>query len=373
MGTNRRRFLKATGAIGIGSFAGCTDIGGGGGGGFEQIGYSSYVRGGSWITAYVDAGKFYAEDTGVEMDVRPNQQSASKQVQDIRDFVNQGYDGIIVGIWQTGAAKDALDNGVPVFPTNADTANENVPMYTGFSNYEGGKKCAEEMLKALENQRSDKDTWGVLNVRGAQGNQSANQRSKGFLDVMKENDRIEVLRTFNGDYARDVAQEKVQEWISANRKPDGIYSGNLSMGLGTLGALKNLDMRYKKSDEKHVVLTQMDGSPEVNPLVAEGYIDAAVDQPNYFYNPIAIEMMRQYVEEGEDAVPNVGSEITTDDFSVESHEHTIGGQSFELWSEPIWAPGEMKEQNSHPWFKTNSIVITQENADAPYLWGNIWG
>lgn len=32
----------------------------------------------------------------------------------------------------------------------------------------------------------------------------------------------------------------------------------------------------------------------------------------------------------------------------------------------------MEEQNGHPWLKTNTIVITQENYDAPYLWGNIW-
>ena len=35
--------------------------------------------------------------------------------------------------------------------------------------------------------------------------------------------------------------------------------------------------------------------------------------------------------------------------------------------------GKNQTDNDHPWFQTNSIVITQENADKPYLWGNIWG
>jgi ribose transport system substrate-binding protein len=45
----------------------------------------------------------------------------------------------------------------------------------------------------------------------------------------------------------------------------------------------------------------------------------------------------------------------------------------EMWSEPIWEPGIMREQNGHPWFRTNSIVITEENYDQPFLWGNVWG
>jgi ribose transport system substrate-binding protein len=130
-------------------------------------------------------------------------------------------------------------------------------------------------------------------------------------------------------------------------------------------------MAAPKGEDGHVVLTQMDGSPEVNPLVGEGVIDAAVDQPNYFYNPIAMQYMKQYVEAGNDesVIPEVGSTVTADDLTIESGQH----KGVEMWSEPIWDPGEMREQNGHPWFRTNSVVITQENYDEPFLWGNVWG
>lgn len=375
---SRRNFLAAAGASSIAGLAGCVGgITGGGGGSnqLQKLGLTAYVRGGAWITAYIEATKLYAKDIGIDLEVRPNQQSAAKQVQDIRDFTNQGFDGIIVGIWQTGAAKSAInramEQNVPVFPTNADTASPEVPMYTGFSNYEGGQKSGKQMVQALKNQKPNEKPWGVVNVRGPQGNQSANQRSQGFLDVMKSNRDVTVRQTINAEFARDTALETVQEWISANGKPHGIYSGNLSMGLGVVQALRNLNLLSKKSNEKHVVLTQMDGSPEVNPLINEGYIDAAVDQPNYFYNPIAIEMMKKYIEAGHsmDAIPNKGTTVKPDQVNVKSHKH----KGVNLWSEPIWAPAEMKQQNGHPWFKTNSIVITQKNATKPYLWGNIWG
>lgn len=169
----------------------------GGSNSLDKVGMTAYVRGGSWITAYIEAAEFYAQDQGIELDVRPNQQSAQKQVSDIREFANGDHDAILVGVWQTGAAEgainEAIEGGTPVFATNADTSSSEIPMYVGFSNYDGGASSAEEMLNALEQQYPDKDTWRVLNVRGVQGNQSANQRSQGFLDVMAENDRVEVV------------------------------------------------------------------------------------------------------------------------------------------------------------------------------------
>ena len=401
--SDRRKFLKMSGAaITTVSIAGCAggdggddgDSGDGGDSGdsdssggttttgdsggsnsLDKVGMTAYVRGGSWITAYIEAAEFYAQDQGIELDVRPNQQSAQKQVSDIREFANGDHDAILVGVWQTGAAEgainEAIEGGTPVFATNADTSSSEIPMYVGFSNYDGGASSAEEMLNALEQQYPDKDTWRVLNVRGVQGNQSANQRSQGFLDVMAENDRVEVVTTLNGEYARDVAQSTVQEWIQANGRVDGVYSGNLSMGLGVVQALRNLDMLVPRGEDGHICLTQMDGSPEVNPLVGDGMIDAAVDQPNYFYNPIAMHYMQEYVESGMDdsVIPEVGTEVTADDLSIESGQH----KGVEMWSEPIWDPGIVREQNDHPWFRTNSVVITQDNFDQPFLWGNVWG
>ena len=402
--SDRRKFLKMSGAaITTVSIAGCAggdggddgDSGDGGDSGdtdssggttttgdsggssnsLDKVGMTAYVRGGSWITAYIEAAEFYAQDQGIELDVRPNQQSAQKQVSDIREFANGDHDAILVGVWQTGAAEgainEAIEGGTPVFATNADTSSSEIPMYVGFSNYDGGASSAEEMLNALEQQYPDKDTWRVLNVRGVQGNQSANQRSQGFLDVMADNDRVEVVTTLNGEYARDVAQSTVQEWIQANGRVDGVYSGNLSMGLGVVQALRNLDMLVPRGEDGHICLTQMDGSPEVNPLVGDGMIDAAVDQPNYFYNPIAMHYMQEYVESGMDdsVIPEVGTEVTADDLSIESGQH----KGVEMWSEPIWDPGIVREQNDHPWFRTNSVVITQDNFDQPFLWGNVWG
>jgi len=411
---DRRTYLKvAAGAVGVASLAGCstnsgnsangssssasqssssggssssgsgststTSKSGGGSNGPYNIGFSSYVRGGSWITAYNDAAKYYASDNDIKLDVRPNRQSSSKQIKDIRDFTNKGYDGIIVGVWSTGAAKSAIDyamgKGVPVMSTNADTASSKIPLYVGFGNYAGAHKCGVQMVEALQKQYPNKSSFHVLNIRGPQGNQSANQRSQGFVDVMKKHDNVTIDKTINAKFAQPTAQTKVQQYINANGTPDGIYSGNLSMGLGSYGALKNLGKLHKMGEKGHIVLTQMDGSPRVNPLVGKQYIDAAVDQPNYFYNPIALKYMVEYIEAGgvngggDSVIPKVGSTVKKSQLSIQPHQH----KGVNLWETPIWAPATIKKENGHPWFQTNSVTITQSNYDKPYLWGNIWG
>lgn len=373
----RRRYLAGSGAVSLTALAGCSDFfstsSGPKSSELNKLGISMYVRGGSWITAFKEAAQFYCKDQGIEVDIVPNQQSAEKQASDIRQFANQDYDGIIASVWSTGAIKSAIDfaekQGVPVFTANADTASSKAKLYVGFSNTAGGQKSGEQMIKALKEQRGDKDKWRVLNVRGPQGNQSANQRSQGFLDAVKKNDKVEVADTINAEFAQDKAKSKVSQWLNSNGDVDGIYSANLSMGLGVKTAVEQVGKLKKKGEEGHIVLTQMDGSPQVNPLVKKGYIDAAVDQPNYFYMPIAIEYMRQYIENGDDALPKVGNQVSKSDLSIKPHQH----KGVKLWKKAIWSPAKIKTQNDHPWFQTNSIVITQENADKPYLWGNIWG
>jgi ABC-type sugar transport system substrate-binding protein len=373
----RRQYLGVSGGAMLAGLAGCSDFfstsSGPRSGELNKLGISMYVRGGSWITAFKQAAEFYCKDQGIEVDIVPNQQSAEKQASDIRQFANQGYDGILASVWSTGAIKSAIDfaekQGVPVFTANADTASSKAKLYVGFSNTAGGRKSGEQMIKALKAQRGDKDKWRVLNIRGPQGNQSANQRSQGFLDAVKQNDKIEVADTINAEFAQDKAKSKVSQWLNSNGNVDGIYSGNLSMGLGVKTAVEQVGKLKKKGEKDHIVLTQMDGSPQVNPLVKQGYIDAAVDQPNYFYMPIAIEYMRQYIENGEDALPKVGKNVPEGDLDIKPHKH----KGVNLWKKAIWSPAQIKKQNDHPWFQTNSIVITQENADKPYLWGNIWG
>lgn len=396
---DRRAFIKAAGGTTIATtLAGCSGGGGGqdttteetttttessdgdtttttttSGGSTESktIGISQHRAGGSWITAFFEAGKLYARQQGHELNTFIHEQDAAKQISQVRQMINQDYDGIVLVPWNeslNSVIEEANDAGIPVFTANSDATTSAIKSFTAFGNRGAGETCANKMYESLTSQKPDVDTYRILNVRGDFFGVS-NARTNGFLETIKQNDDVTIVDTVQTNWTQSDALSKVQTWLSGNDTPHGIYSSNMTSGLGTLSALQRQGLANPKSSDNHVVLTQLDGGPQVNPKIADGMIDAAVDQPNYFYIPLAIKQMQRYWENGESAVPKPGSELTADDYSFEPVQH----KGVQLWSEPIWAPATVEEKDGHPHVKTNGITITQENADAPYLWGNIWG
>lgn len=396
----RRRFIEASLTAGILGTAGClgqdggesspdgtttqtsnqgdgnqsTTSASGPAGSLEEVGVSSYVTGGAWITAFWEAGELYAKQNNIEWNLTSNTENVEKLITSIRQFTNQGYDGILAAIWDPEAAnqaiKEATRQGIPVFTADGDATSKHVKMNVAFGNEKAGHVCAEEHVKAVRKQKPDQDSYQILNFRGPLGAGTvASKRHNGFESFIAEQDDFEIVQTINAEHKRTTAKQKALEWLNANDAPDSIQSTNLSMGLGVQSALDQLSMRHPKGNADHIVQTQVDAGPEVNTMIKNGYIDLAVDQPNYFYMPIALHYMQRWYDEGDDAIPEIGTEITADDLDIESTKF----KGVDLWSEPIWAPATIVEQNGHPKFETQGVVVTKDNVDAPYHWGNIWG
>ncbi|WP_083870315.1 sugar ABC transporter substrate-binding protein [Haloterrigena salina] len=366
--TSRRQCLITAGTVGALGVAGCT---GGDGDGSLRVGVSQHLVGGDWVTAFYEAGKLYAQEEGIEYDVVSHDQDSAQQVTDIRQFVAEGYDAIIAAPFDE-AVDDAIDEAaaedIPVFTVNDPGTTDSIKTFTAFGNAEAGETCAELMVDALEEQYPDREEYSVLHVRGA-FNQQSNARTDGFDEYIGEQDHVEVVDTIQTDWSIDDSQSTTTDYLSANDPPDGIYATNMTCGIGVQNALEQLDLAAPAGDDDHIVHTQPDAGPDVNPLIEDGYIDATVDQPVHFYIPLAIKQLLDYLEDGDEALPQPGETVTEDDYSFDPVEHN----GAELWSDPIWAPAEVTEQDGHTHVLTAGVVVTAENVDNPGLWGNIWG
>lgn len=337
----------------------------------RTIGISQHQVGGAWVTAFFEAGTVYCEEQGYNCRTFIHEQDAAKQISQVRQMINQDYDGIVLVPWNESlndVIEEATDAGIPVFTANSDSTTPAIKSFTAFGNYGAGVTCAEKMYEALQEERPDVDTYRVLNIRGDFFGVS-NRRTDGFVDTMDEHDDVEIVETVKTDWSRSQSQSKTLQWLSANDPPDGAYASNLTSGLGMFSALDREGLIVPKGEEGHIVITHLDGGPEANVNIGEGLVDAAVDQPNYFYIPLAIQQMQDWWDGGDETVPQPGQTLTEEDYPFEPVEH----KGVQLWSEPIWAPAEVVEKDGHPHVRTNGITITQENADAPFLWGNIWG
>lgn len=367
------------------------------------VGLSTHFTSGAWVTAVVEATRFYAEDRGFDYNLFTTGGESQKQISDVRQMVNQDYDGIVLIPFNSEAiasvVEEATDAGVPVFTADIDAATDAVKMHVSWSDETATRRSAEMLVNNLREQNPDQDSYTVLEVRAPPGRDIARLRHDPFVSLLEETDDVELAGTVVGDWVRSTAQQRVREWVNANEVPDGVYAANFQMSLGALSALQEMDATAPRGEDGHVVMTQLDGSANTHEAIQDGFIDGAVDQPNYFYGPLALAWLERYVEDGESALPAVGSRVTaseapasrttdgTTTAETAAGTTTAGGggaastisieparhRDVELWQEPIWSPATVGEAFGHRQLVTNHVEITRENADAPYLWGNIWG
>lgn len=367
----RRGYIASVGSAATLGVAGC--LGGDSDGSDQpQIGVTQHLSGGAWVTAFFEAGEWYAEQNDLDVDVRIHDDSTSEQISDIQQFIAEDFDGIIAAPFDEavdGAIEEADDAGIPVFCANDPGSTDAISSYTGFDNHLAGETCADLMLEAFDEQDDDQDEYEVLHVRGP-FTQAGNARTDGFDERMGSEDGVEVVATLETEWTEDTAQDSVLSWLSGNDAPDGIYSSNMTSGLGTHAALEQLDLDAPFGEDDHIVLTQPDGGPRVHPLIESRHIYAAVDQPNYYYIPLAMRQLLNYLEDGEESLPEPGTTVDENDLTIESAH--IDDIDQELWTDPIWAPASVEERNGHPHVLTESITITQDNVDAEHHWGNIW-
>lgn len=342
-----------------------------------QLGFSTHFTAGGWITALVEGTTFYAEDQGFQYNLFTTESSVADQVTHMRQMMNQGYDGIILNPAEAEPIADviqeATNQGIPVFTVDLGAATSAVTTHVAFSSREAGSMAANRLVEECRNQNPDQSEFEILDIRGPPRDAVANLREEGFATVIEETDGFEIAGTVNGEWSRSTSKTKALQWINSNGAPDAIYAAIFSSGLGAQAALRDQDLAVPAGEDGHIVQVQLDGSPDSIPLIEDGYIDAAFDQPNYFYGPIAVELTKRYLRNGESALPDMGSTVRSTQLSVEPAQH----KGVEMWSDPIWEPAEIVESSygngNHPQFKTSPLVLTAENASSAASWANIWG
>ena len=386
----RRDFIKGITATGIIGVAGCTGGGGDTGGGAtnqsnsssqnqssgsQRFAVSIKSMGQAGLFVQGQAAKWYTQDMdNIEVNILDAQFDASKQTQDAINAINQGVDGILLNPFDARASAQIVEaataENVPVMNFDTATFSEDILIGALFGQYAGGQVAAERFTRMIEQQglENPKVITSVFNFEST----TSQKRLYGFTENVP--DGVEIVNRIESDGTPEDSAPDTQSALQANPDVDAIYSNNVGSGMGALTALQQMDMYYEKSNEKHVMAFGIDGGPELNQRIGAGYYDFAVDQPLHMYAPLTLELMWKYLDSGESALPQVGDTVTPgEDINIENK--TVSG--IQPWAKQFWGPAEMTEyeadnQTWWPWLKCNDQVITQDNADAPFLYGNVF-
>ncbi|WP_026696149.1 substrate-binding domain-containing protein [Peribacillus kribbensis] len=200
-------------------------------------------------------------------------QNDAQQVRDIHSLMNYGIDLLIVSVDNANTLTPVISEvykKIPVIVLGRGVKGYDYTLYIGFDNQLNGKMAAKEAISLLGNKRGK-----IIQVEGNKDSLQAEERTKGFEETIKRESSHTIIRTINGNWMRDKAEDELKLLLKSGMAPDLIYAQNDAMALGAYRALQDFKI-------KGVRIIGSDGLNEENGglrLVKKGTIDATYITP----------------------------------------------------------------------------------------------
>lgn len=278
---NRRQFLKAAaaaGAVVVGAPFALAD-------GLPKlpvkatykVGFAQTESNNPWRLAQTASMKAEAEKLGWQLVYTDAAGSAAKQVADVNSMIAQKVDAIFLSpreekplIPAVMAAKKA---GIPLFlidrGVDATLAKGGVDYVTfiGSDFIKEGTTAGEAMVKATGGKAL------ILEIEGSTGSSPANDRKKGFDDVIAKNPGMKIIASQSGDFARDKGRQVAEALIQAHPEATAIFAHNDEMAIGAIAALEAAG----KVPGKDVIVGSIDGEKDGLQAIVDGKMAYSVE------------------------------------------------------------------------------------------------
>ena len=242
--------------------------------GFSQLGAES-----SWRIANTASMEQAARDYGYGLMMENANQKQEKQIDAIRSFIAYQVDVIVFSpIVETGwenVLKEAKQAGIPVILMDRMIETDDESLYTAYVGadfYAEGRRAGEYLKRKADETGAEK--LRIAEISGTLDSTPMRDRQRGFMDVIGEDSRFEVIDSICGDFLRSKGEECMQTLLQKYGKDgiDVIYSHNDSM---TLGALDILEKEGIKPAQDILIIT-VDGEKEAVDALKNGRINCVV-------------------------------------------------------------------------------------------------
>jgi len=250
--------------------------------GFAQIGSES-----DWRTANTRSIKSEAAKRGIELVFSDAQQQQENQIKSLRSFIQQKVDIIAFSpIVETGyepVLREIKAAGIPVILTDRAVDVTDHSLYVTFigSDFvEEGRNAARWFVK---------NTTGevrVFELRGTPGSSPANDRNKGFLEVIADHPRIKIVKSQDGNFESSKGKEVTEAFLRTDEGKtfNALFAHNDNMAIGAIQAMKEkglkpgADIKVVSIDAvKAAFQAMIDGTlnctVECNPLIGPQLFD----------------------------------------------------------------------------------------------------
>lgn len=205
-----------------------------------------------------------------QVEILSAEDSSQKQIEDIKYFVDNKFDIIIVAPNEADALTpiitEVYERGIPVVVFDRDVNGKNYTAYQGADNYAIGKSVGEYANNLL------KGNGKIIELCGLQGSTPAIGRHKGFVDNIAHNPRLNVLASGYGNWNYDKAYSLGFSMLREHKDVDLIYAHNDRMAIAASDVSRKLGI--------HPYIIGVDAAPEIGvKAVMDSVIDATFLYP----------------------------------------------------------------------------------------------
>jgi ABC-type sugar transport system substrate-binding protein len=271
--------LLMAGALGLSMLAGCgggsTAAGGGDGAitlGFAQVGAES-----GWRTANTKSIQESAKTADITLKFSDAQQKQANQIQAIRSYIQQkvsviAFSPVVETGWDT-VLKEAKTANIPVILTDRAIDSKDTTLYKSFLGSDfvnEGKEAGDWVAKEYASATAPVN---VAVLEGTTGSAPANDRSKGFNDVVKADPKFKIVASQSGDFTRAQGKQVMESFLKSQSKIDLLFAQNDDMGLGALDAIQAAGL----TPGKDIKIVTVDGTHDGLQALADGKFNYVVE------------------------------------------------------------------------------------------------
>ncbi|WP_421724911.1 sugar ABC transporter substrate-binding protein [Bauldia sp.] len=232
-------------------------------------------------------------------------EDANRQLEQVRDCIAQGVDGIII-IPQDGESAvtivaEAQDNDVPIAVFNRPPSDLSKGLIVVADNETIAQQAVEFLAqKAIARFEITGEKLTPLIIVGDLGDPNAVGRKNGFYNVMNKypdyfNTPIEVA----SEWDAATALANLEAAVTANPQIDLLFTSSDFLFPTIRSVFEPRGMWVPAGQQGHVIMGGLDGDATACRLLKEGYIDSTGVQDLFFEAEAALTAILTAIEAGE--------------------------------------------------------------------------
>lgn len=242
-----------------------------------KVGFAQTESNNPWRLAQTQSMKDEAAKRGWQLVYTDANSSAAKQVADVDSMIAQHVDVIFLSPREEKplipAVMKAKKAGIPLFlvdrsvDPNLAKAGRDYISFIGSDFVDEGRRAADWLVKTTGG------TAKIIELQGTSGSSPANDRKKGFMEVIAKSPGMQIVASQDGDFTRDKGRQVMETLLQAHPEATAVFAHNDEMALGAITALEAAG----RHPGKDITLVSIDGEKDGLQAIIDGKLGATVE------------------------------------------------------------------------------------------------